>query len=110
MFIDFYKSIRQRLIIKFYASVIFQLCIGQRQISKARHMEACNHNLVMDYVSILARSTRTKNVEAHLLTLEALFITQLKPSISTRDEYKSHELVIKLFWYFFLVTWKLALI
>ena len=70
---------------------------GQPRKPVARHMEACNHNLDMDDVSILARSTRTKNVEAHLLTLEALFIAQLKPSINTRDEYKSHELVIKLF-------------
>ena len=35
--------------------------------------------------------------EVHLLTLEALWIRDMKPSINVKDEYKSRELVIK-FW------------
>ena len=34
--------------------------------------------------------------EAFLLTLEALFIRELKPRINTKDEYRSRELKIKL--------------
>ena len=33
--------------------------------------------------------------EMHLLTLEALWFRDMKPSINVKDEYKSRELVIK---------------
>jgi len=44
-------------------------------------------------VTILARSSIS---EHHLMTFKALFIAQLKPSINTRDEFKSHKIVINL--------------
>lgn len=58
------------------------------------HMRACEHVLNMADVTILARSSRS---EKHLMILEALYIAQLKPSINTRDEFKSHKLVVNLF-------------
>ena len=67
---------------------------GQAKKPVGKHMRACNHTLGIDNATILARSTRS---EYHLMTLEALFIAQLKPSLNTRDEYKSLELVINLF-------------
>ena len=33
--------------------------------------------------------------EVHLLTLEALWIRDIKPSINVKDEYRSRELTIK---------------
>ena len=46
----------------------------------------------MDDVTILATSSRSAN---HLMTLEALFIDQLRPQLNTKDEYKSGTLVVK---------------
>ena len=46
----------------------------------------------MDDVNILSRAK-----SAHqLLVLEALYINQLKPLLNTKDEYRSHTLVIKI--------------
>ena len=67
---------------------------GQPKKPVAKHMNGCNHTLGIEDASILAQSTRS---EYHLLILEALFIAQLKPTINTRDEYKSHKLFINLF-------------
>ena len=36
--------------------------------------------------------------EQHLLTLEALFITEKKPKINTKDEYRSRTLTIRIYW------------
>ena len=49
----------------------------------------------MDDVSILAT---TKSMH-QLLVLEALFINDEKPLLNTKDEYRSHTLVIKKFNY-----------
>ena len=43
-------------------------------------------------VSVL-QSTR---ILVYLMTLEALWIREIKPKINTKDEYKSRELTIKL--------------
>ena len=48
----------------------------------------------MDDVEILKSSSRG---EDHLLTLEALFIAELRPKINTKDEYRSRELTLKYF-------------
>ena len=56
----------------------FDMCIGAKsQTSDVR---------------ILASSNR--GIE-HLLTLEALYIREIKPELNTKDEYRSRELTIK---------------
>ena len=56
------------------------------------HMRACQYSLSMDDVTIL--SSKYKSA-IQLMTLEALFINQLRPQLNTKDEYKSPSLVIK---------------
>ena len=56
------------------------------------HMNSCACNLSIGDVEIVASSSKS---ERHLMTLEALFINQLKPELNTRDEFKSHALTIK---------------
>ena len=58
-----------------------------------KHFEECEETLTDEHVSILSASARG---EQHLLTLEALFIRELKPTINTKDEWRSKELTIKL--------------
>ena len=56
------------------------------------HFKECNSILSIDDVNILSRAK-----SAHqLLVLEALYINQLKPLLNTKDEYRSHTLVIKI--------------
>ena len=55
------------------------------------HFKTCNSTVSMDDVKILS----TAKTQKQLLILEALFINELKPSLNTKDEYKSHTLVIK---------------
>ena len=52
----------------------------------------------MDDVAILKRSSRSTR---HLMTLEALFINQLKPQLNTKDEYRSRTLVVKFYLFIF---------
>ena len=47
-----------------------------------------------DNCKILAASTRDS--ESYLLTLEALWIDELKPALNTKDEFRSKVLTIKL--------------
>ena len=56
------------------------------------HFKQCNSVLTMDDVSILA----TAKTIHKLLVLEALFINDAKPLLNTKDEYRSHTLVIKI--------------
>ena len=58
-----------------------------------KHLAFCNTHLNTEDVDILKATARG---EAYLLTLEALFIRELKPRINTKDEYRSRELKIKL--------------
>ena len=60
----------------------------------AKHMATCSTKCTMEDVKVLASSARG---EAHLLTLEALFIEELKPQINTKEEWKSRQLTIKFF-------------
>ena len=57
-----------------------------------KHFEACAKRLVeLSDVEILHRTSRSV---AFLETLEALYIREIKPTINTRDEYRSRELTI----------------
>ena len=47
----------------------------------------------MDDVDVLSMSLKSSG---HLMTLEALWIKELKPALNTKEEYKSKNLVIKL--------------
>jgi len=58
------------------------------------HIRECGVSISMDDVQLLKASSRG---EEHLLTLEALFIEETKPTINTKDEYKQRQLTIKLF-------------
>ncbi|XP_066913586.1 uncharacterized protein [Clytia hemisphaerica] len=57
-----------------------------------RHLQACNTTITMDDVTILAQTNKS---EDYLMTLEALFINELKPTLNKKDEYKSRALTIK---------------
>ena len=57
------------------------------------HMKMCDSNITEENVKIL---TSTSKGEPRLLTLEALYIRELKPSINTKDEYRRRTLTIKL--------------
>ena len=57
------------------------------------HLELCGATLLDDNVEILQASARG---EGYLLTLEALYIKEVKPTINTKEEWKSRELKIML--------------
>ena len=59
-----------------------------------KHLNECgvNVNSTSEDMTILHQSTRSEN---HLLTLEALYIREYKPTINTKDEYRQRELIIK---------------
>ena len=57
------------------------------------HMRSCETEILSENVTILEKSNKSVD---HLLTLEALWIRDLKPSINTKDEYRSHILTIKI--------------
>ena len=58
-----------------------------------KHFKECNQSLTMNDVEVLATSIKSS---FHLLTLEALFIKIIKPTINTKDEYKRRTLSIKI--------------
>ena len=55
------------------------------------HFLKCGVNLTLDNVNILA----TSRTQKHLTIVEALFIIDTKPVLNTKDEHKSHTLIIK---------------
>ena len=55
-----------------------------------KHFDNCQITPSVDLVSILGRAKGEK-----LLTLEALFIAEIKPKLNTKDEYRSRELKLK---------------
>ena len=57
------------------------------------HFAQCEATVTEDCVVILAGTQKT---EEHLMTLEALFIKELGPTINTKDEYRQRTLIIKL--------------
>ena len=56
------------------------------------HLAECKYNLTENDIVILHQ---TNKGEEFLLTLEALYIREFKPTINTKDEYRSRELTIK---------------
>ena len=58
----------------------------------AEHWQKCGIKVSLDDVIIL--TSRAKSI-FHLMTLEALYINELKPCLNKKDEYKSRPLVIK---------------
>ena len=58
-----------------------------------KHLTECSAQLTDDDIEILKSTSRG---EAHLLTLEALWINELKPGINTKEEYRSRTLTIKI--------------
>ena len=57
------------------------------------HLSKCKTTLTGEDVDILHSTSRGENF---LLTLEALYIRERKPTLNTKDEYRRRELVIKL--------------
>ena len=57
------------------------------------HFQKCNSELTMENVKVIASTFKSIN---YLMTLEALFIKDIKPTINTKDEYRSRALVIKI--------------
>ena len=55
------------------------------------HFEQCNVTPEDNMISILGKATSLPR----LLTLEALYIKELNPSINTKDEYRSRTLTLK---------------
>ena len=63
----------------------------QRKPVKA-HLAACGTKMSHENIEILHQTARG---ERYLETLEALYIREQKPTINTKDEYRSRELTIK---------------
>ena len=57
------------------------------------HFIACGVELTMNDIEIIATPKRSNY---QLLTLEALFIDEIKPIINSKDEYRSRKLTIKI--------------
>ena len=58
-----------------------------------KHFAQCDIPLTNECVAILRSTIKS---EDHLLTLEALYIKELQPSLNTKEEYKRKILKIKL--------------
>ena len=67
----------------------FKEHVGKRGLLK-KHFEECDIVPSVDLLEVLGRARGEK-----LLTLEALFISELKPKLNTKDEYRSRELKLK---------------
>ena len=59
-----------------------------------KHLKECGTSVSIEEVEILASTSRE---DWYRLTLEALFIEELKPTMNTKDEYRSRALTIKFF-------------
>ena len=57
------------------------------------HLSRCNVELEVSDVEIIASTHRSVK---YLMTLDALLINEIKPSLNTKDEYRSRTLYIKL--------------
>ena len=64
----------------------------QRASPIKAHMDVCDVKFTQDDVTILGSTCRG---EKYLLILEALWQYEVKPSLNTKDEYKSRTLTIK---------------
>jgi len=59
-----------------------------------RHLQQCGARLSIEDTTILASTSRQ---DWYRLTLEALFIEELRPELNTKEEYRSRTLTIKFF-------------
>ena len=78
----------------------FKFCVREhvhRAGPMKSHLSQCSTTITEENVDILKTSSQG---EYYLLTLEALHTRELKPQINTKDEYKSRELMIKLYSWF----------
>ena len=68
--------------------------LGSRGVMRA-HLEMCGVSDLneLEDISIMGQS----NVLCKLMTLEALYISQLKPSLNSKDEFKSRTLTLKMY-------------
>ena len=57
------------------------------------HFARCDNDLTEDSIEVLACTQKT---DAHLITLEALLIKEINPTMNTKDEYRQRTLKIKL--------------
>ena len=53
------------------------------------HLQKCVHGITEDIVDILDSTTKG---EVHLLTLDALWIREIKPFLNTQDTIRSRDL------------------
>ena len=70
--------------------LITRLKEHQRSGPVSNHLKECHASINIDNVEILCLS----NFEWRLMALEALMIKEIKPTLNTKDEYKSRALVI----------------
>ena len=57
------------------------------------HFTQCGKTIDNECIRILDSSTKS---DSYLLTLEALWIRDIKPQMNTKDEFKRRELIIKI--------------
>ena len=57
------------------------------------HFLQCKNKIDNDCISVLDKTT---NSDSFLLTLEAIWIRDIKPKINTKDEFRSRELIIRI--------------
>ena len=55
------------------------------------HLDSCNNTPNESMITIIGKSQNLPK----LLTLEALYIREINPSINTKDEYRSRTLTLK---------------
>ena len=67
----------------------FKEHIGSSGLLK-KHFQDCDVSPSFEMVKILGKAKFEK-----LLTLEALFISEIKPALNTKDEFKSRNLLLK---------------
>ncbi|XP_066927934.1 uncharacterized protein [Clytia hemisphaerica] len=60
---------------------------------RMRFMRCCKRKPEFEDLEILVSTIKG---EVHLLTIEALFIREIKPDLNTKDEFKSRQLLIKI--------------
>ncbi len=65
----------------------------KKYFAMKQHLRDCETTLTEEDIDILHSSIRG---EAFLLTLEALHIRELKPTVNAKDEWRSSELKIKM--------------
>ena len=70
--------------------------LGSKGIMKS-HFDVCGVDPLLiqdfDFVSVLDKAYKVSK----LLTLEALYISKIKPVLNTKDEFKSRTLTLKLY-------------